>query len=129
MWHKFDKLKLFVNKLPFFEYTTRVVIIINEPNKSGSRHCDHKFHDIVSEFVWIRTNKKKQFYVEKNNKKYHVKNYCIWFDDHRMHSITPINEKCFSIRVDGRFTDYFRKYIANQNNFHKKQYKEVFIKQ
>ena len=58
------KLTKFIYDLPFFEHIGCICIILNEPNVEGSEHCDHMFDDIVSEFVWLRTENKKNFLSE-----------------------------------------------------------------
>ena len=122
------KLTKFIYNLPFFKHIGCICIILNEPNVEGSEHCDHMFDDIVSEFVWLRTENKKRFFVRDNQgNKHYINNNCIWFDDHFMHNITPISEPCFSIRIDGKFNDKFRNYIANQNKFKKSIFKQVLL--
>lgn len=130
-WYNLHRLSRFIKQLPFFESVGKITIIFNEPNIPGSAHCDHKFPNLVSEFIWLRTNKKKQFYVSSNKTKqnFYVNGYCGWFDDHHMHNITPINQKCFSIRIDGKFNSYFRNYISKFGVFYKDEYRNILKNQ
>jgi hypothetical protein len=120
----------FVDRLPFFESTGKVTIILSNAGDTGVEHCDHKFDDLVSEFVWLRTGvgPRKQFFVrDADGNKCYLKEKkigdddgaCVWFDDHHSHSYDPIDEACYSIRIDGVFTDAFRKHICSVGVFHK----------
>ena len=95
-------------------------------------HVDHKYDNWVSEFVWIRTGvgPVKRFFVrDADGEKRYVHGggevngeadgsfsppspesaaACVWFDDHHCHCTDTIDEACYSIRVDGVFTDAFR---------------------
>jgi hypothetical protein len=56
----------FANQLPFFDpgHVGKVAIIVNELNSRGVEHVDHRFDDLVSEFVWVRTQSStKRFFV------------------------------------------------------------------
>ena len=128
-WQKYRELTKFIEELPFFENIGRATLIFNYPNTPGVEHCDHKFDDIVTEFVWIRPNREKKFYIKNNDKKYYVNNYCVWFDDHKTHNYTPVNELVFSIRVDGKFKPFFRDYIVRHGNFLKESYRKVLLAQ
>lgn len=80
----------------------------------------------VSEFIWIRTNNIKQFYIkDKNNKKYYVDANMIWFDDMHTHNISPTNEDSFSIRINGKFNKKMRNYVYKNGIFLKN--KEAFL--
>jgi hypothetical protein len=128
-WKKYRELTKFIEELPFFESIGRTTLIFNYPNTPGVEHCDHRFNDIVSEFVWIRTSRKKKFYVKNNGKKYYVDNYCVWFDDHKTHNYTPSDELVFSMRIDGKFKPFFRDYVSKHGNFNKQSYRKVLLNQ
>lgn len=54
----------FAAQLPFFSAVGKVAVIVNEPHSTGIEHVDHRFDDLVSEFVWVRTQSStKRFYV------------------------------------------------------------------
>lgn len=126
-FYKLPKLITFIEELNVFEDIGNITIIINEPNQEGIEHKDHSYK-WVSEFIWIRTNDIKKFYVKNNfGIPYYIDNNIIWFDDQRIHNIYPVNEYSFSIRVNGRFNNYFRNWIANQNNFKKSINKKILL--
>tara|TARA_B100000902_G_C27291557_1_gene907442 strand:+ start:326 stop:1054 length:729 start_codon:yes stop_codon:yes gene_type:complete len=128
-FYKLPKLIEFINELNIFEEVGNIVIIINKPDESGIEHFDHK-HKWVSEFIWIRTNDNKQFYVKDNlGFKHYINCNLMWFDDQRIHNIYPVSIPSFSIRVDGKFNLPFRKYIVEQNNFKKLNNKNILLAQ
>mmetsp|Transcript_13707 Transcript_13707/g.27325 ORF Transcript_13707/g.27325 Transcript_13707/m.27325 type:complete len:288 (+) Transcript_13707:225-1088(+) len=118
----------FVRSLPFFTSTGKVALIFNKVGDEGVEHADHELDDLVSEFVWIRTkSSNKQFYVVDNEtgEKCFVPSSGArvgWFDDHLRHNISPVtaNEDgggCWSLRIDGRFNEKFRKIIETEGFF------------
>jgi Methyltransferase domain len=124
---------------PFFQSTGKVTIILSPKSAVGVEHVDHKFNDWVSEFVWLRTGvgAGKPLYVrDANGDKRYVNDHdnsrkssdgvstsssssacCIWFDDHHAHSFDTIDEACYSVRVDGCFTEEFRKHLCQVGTF------------
>lgn len=124
---RLPELVAFVDRLPFFESTGKVTIVLSQVGDQGAEHVDHKFDDLVSEFVWIRTGvgPRKDFFIRDvcgikryvEEKDSEGEGACLWFDDHHTHSIDPIVEACYSIRIDGVFNDEFRKYICDVGTF------------
>ena len=63
-----------------------------------------------NEFIHIRPNTKKAFYVwdpEKKNKVY-LNTRAAWWNDQDWHGGEPIMEQSYSLRIDGKFTEEFR---------------------
>jgi hypothetical protein len=104
----------FIETLPF-KTTGRMLIIYDDAGKAVPAHRDHIETDVCNEFIWFRTNLKKPFYVlnhETDEKKY-VESYSAWFDSvNQYHGSDAVPEGLsFSLRVDGTFTDEFRRQI------------------
>lgn len=117
-WDQLPGLTDFIESLPFFEYTTRIVIIHSKPGRSGVEHADHSFKNLVDEFIWIRTNNKKKFYIKDDNGKiFLVDCNVIWFDSRFRHNSIAVNDESFSLRIDGKFTPFFRRWIARNGCF------------
>lgn len=126
---RLPELVAFVARLPFFDYTGKVTLIINRAMHGGTEHSDHHFDDLVSEFVWIKLgSSRKRFYVRDGlwpfGKVHEVSGadvlggaVCGWFDDHYLHGIIPVDEDSMSIRVDGKFTNAFREHICLVGKF------------
>jgi len=119
MWVKteqaeeFSLLLDFIGTLPF-KQTARMMIMYDNCGQAVTAHRDHSYKNICHEFIWFRTNLNKPFYLlnpESNEKKY-VESYSAWFDTcNQFHGADPHGGLSFSIRVDGTFTDEFRKII------------------
>jgi hypothetical protein len=110
---EFSPLMDFIATLPFAK-TGRMLIIYDDSGRAVSAHRDHVSHDLCHEFVWFRTNLDKPFYMlnpDTGEKKY-VESYSAWFDTvNQFHGADAQEGLAFSIRVDGVFTDEFRKRI------------------
>ena len=110
---EFSLLMDFIGTLPF-KQTARMMIMYDNCGRAVTAHRDHSYKNICHEFIWFRTNLNKPFYLlnpESNEKKY-VESYSAWFDTcNQFHGVDPHGSLVFSIRVDGTFSDEFRKQI------------------
>lgn len=110
---EFSLLMDFIETLPF-KATGRMLIMYDDVARPVSAHRDHTSTEICHDFIWFRTNLRKPFYMfnpETNEKRY-VESYSAWFDTvNQFHGTDPQEGLSFSIRVDGHFTDDFRKRI------------------
>jgi hypothetical protein len=110
---EFSELMDFIETLPF-EATGRMLIIYDDAGTDVPAHRDHLHADICHEFVWFRTNLSKPFYVlnHRVGEKLYVESYSAWFDTvNQFHGSDPSEGLSFSIRVDGRFKEEFRRLI------------------
>jgi hypothetical protein len=119
LWHltddsrEFSELMDFIATLPF-QSTGRMLIIYDDAGKFVPPHRDHLETDVCNEFVWFRTNLRKPFYVlnHASGEKKYIESYSAWFDAvNQFHGSDAVEGLSFSIRVDGKFTDEFRKTI------------------
>lgn len=110
---EFHWLMEFIADLPF-KATGRMLIMYDDVARPVTPHRDHTDTDTCHEFIWFRTNMNKPFYMfnhETNEKKY-IESYSAWFDTvNQFHGTDAGEGLAFSIRVDGIFTDEFRKRI------------------
>ena len=107
---EFSRLMDFIGTLPF-EVCGRMLIMYDENGGEIPAHRDHVETDVLHEFLWLRTNKKKQLYVlnATNGEKLYVSSYAAWFDTvNQFHGCDASDGLSFSIRIDGRFTEEFR---------------------
>jgi hypothetical protein len=110
---EFSLLMDFIATLPF-KATGRMLIMYDDMCRPVPAHRDHTEKEICHEFIWFRTNLKKPFYVlnYQTNQKLYVDSYSAWFDSvNQFHGSDSCDGLSFSIRVDGVFTDRFRKRI------------------
>jgi hypothetical protein len=119
---RFPSLMEFIRGLPFTEIG-RVLIFLNDHDLVTPLHTDHnrsKFQH--NEFLWFRPNLEKKFFLydPETKVKHHVTSHAAFFNEQDWHGTDPSTKMCFSIRVDGVFTEDFRKQlkldsIANYN--------------
>jgi hypothetical protein len=110
---EFPLLMDFIATLPF-KTTARMMIMYDSGGHLVTPHRDHSVTDLCHEFLWFRTNLNKPFYMlnPKTGEKRYVQSYSAWFDSvNQFHGADAYNGMSCSIRVDGTFTDEFRKRI------------------
>lgn len=110
---EFEPVMRFVETLPFAA-TGRILIIYDNAGNSVPAHRDHLETEICNEFIWMRTNFNKQFYVLKaqTGEKLYVTSHSAWFDTvNQYHGADGSEGLSFSIRVDGVFDEQFRAQI------------------
>jgi hypothetical protein len=111
---EFAELMDFIRTLPF-KATGRMIIICDDRGRVVTAHRDHPDPNVCHEFIWFRTTLAKPFYVEnsKTSTRLFLESYSAWFDTvNQFHGATSSpNELTFSLRVDGSFTDEFRRHI------------------
>jgi hypothetical protein len=119
LWHpteateEFSELMDFIAMLPF-KATGRMLIMYDTEARPVSAHRDHMDTAICHDFIWMRTNMKKPFYMLNHvtGEKMHVASYSAWFDSvNQFHGSEGYDGLSFSIRVDGAFTDEFKAQI------------------
>jgi hypothetical protein len=107
---EFTLLMDFIATLPF-ETTGRMIVMYDDEPRQIPAHRDHTETEVLHEFIWMRTNKDKPFYMLNcdTGEKKHVEGYSAWFDSvNQFHGSEPTDKLAYSIRVDGRFTEEFR---------------------
>ncbi|MFN2578967.1 MAG: hypothetical protein ABR607_14905 [Pyrinomonadaceae bacterium] len=112
---EFSELMAFIETLPF-QSRGRILIIYDDRGTAVPAHRDHLETEICHEFIWFRTNLRKPFfmYSQGTAEKLYVKSYSAWFDTvNQFHGSDVMKGLSFSIRVDGIFTDEFRKLIPH----------------
>ena len=119
LWHptifatEFVLLMDFIRTLPF-RATGRMLIMYDDAPRDIPAHRDHIETDICHEFLWFRTNLKKRFFMLNpvTNEREYIEGYSAWFDSvNQYHGSDAVEGLSFSIRVDGKFTDEFKKLI------------------
>jgi len=110
---EFSLLMDFIETLPF-KSTGRMLIMYDSVSNPVPAHRDHVESQTCHEFIWFRTNLRKPFYLlnPTTNETLYVTSYSAWFDSvNQFHGSDGVEGLSFSIRVDGTFTDEFRKNI------------------
>ena len=115
-WHPSDEVEEFSELMDFiatlpFAATGRMLIMYDPEGLPVTAHRDHDSQDLCHEFVWLRTNLDKPFYLlnPETGEKSYVRGHAAWFDTvNQYHGADRTGELSWSIRIDGRFTDEFR---------------------
>jgi hypothetical protein len=110
---EFAELTAFLATLPFAA-TARMLILYDDGGRPVTAHRDHDSVDLCHEFVWLRTNFDKAFYMldPRTGEKAYVAGHAAWFDTvNQYHGADAASGLTWSIRVDGRFSDDLRAMI------------------
>lgn len=110
---EFAPLMGFIETLPF-DATARMLIIYDEEGRAVSAHRDHDSPDLCHEFIWFRTNLDKPFFMldPARGERCYVRSHTAWFDTvNQYHGADATGRLSISIRVDGVFSDAFRRQI------------------
>lgn len=110
---EFSELMDFIATLPFRK-TGRMIIMYDDSGRAVTAHRDHDSAELCHEFIWMRTNFDKPFYMlnPETGEKLYVASHSAWFDTvNQYHGADSSGGLSFSIRVDGIFTDEFRSHI------------------
>ena len=110
---EFAPLMDFIATLPFAA-TGRMLIMYDPEGRDVSAHKDHDSAELCHEFIWFRTNLSKPFYMldPSTGERAYVAGHAAWFDTvNQFHGADASGGLSFSIRVDGVFSDAFRKHI------------------
>lgn len=110
---EFSLLMDFIATLPF-EATGRMLIMYDEIGRAVPAHRDHDSAELCHEFIWFRTSLAKPFYMlnPKSGEKRYVASHAAWFDTvNQFHGADAAQGLSFSVRVDGRFSEDFRRRI------------------
>lgn len=110
---EFPELMDFIDTLPFAA-KGRMLIIYDPSGRAVSAHRDHDSAELCHEFIWLRTNFDKPFYMldPVTGERRYVTSHSAWFDTvNQYHGADATGGLSYSIRVDGVFSDAFRRRI------------------
>lgn len=110
---EFPELMDFIATLPF-KRTGRMLILYDDVAREVPAHRDHVETEVLHDFIWMRTNLDKQFYMlnHSTGERRYIEGYSAWFDTvNQFHGGDAFAGISFSIRVDGVFTEEFRSRI------------------
>lgn len=108
-YENFPSLKKWIENSGAFDQVGRILFFINNLGSYTPTHCDYSnLQTSKDQFIWINIYQKKNFFVldESYNKQY-LKGEINTFDNASWHGSDPAKYSCFTIRVDGIFSDEF----------------------
>jgi hypothetical protein len=104
-WQWLDQQNIFVTP-------ARTTIYITEATMQGLEHRDVAGNSKPNQFIWINLDRRKKLYVvdiETNQHHYITDSPISIFDDRNYHGVDTSPYASWSIRVDGYFTEEFKK--------------------
>jgi hypothetical protein len=115
----FAFLRPFINSLPFSEIG-RILFFVTDHFVPTPMHGDieREFAGVTphkQEFIWIRPKRlQKSFYVfdEVAEVKHPVQGQACWFNSYDLHAAPASDVLTWSLRIDGKFTEAFRKELG-----------------
>jgi hypothetical protein len=110
--HELDFFYEWLDNQNIFQCYGRVNFFINHPGSYQIPHTDpdDPTKDSPDEFIWINFSPdRKKFYVlDDDNQKIYVPGYINWFNTKNLHGGDTVEYSCYSLRIDGIFTEEFR---------------------
>lgn len=98
-----------------FSHIGRAAFFIQEAGGISFEHkdpsVDPEFPEVLSEFIHIRINLNRPFYIRDidTQEKFYINSCVAYWNDQDFHGGDTIMEPSYAFRVDGIFTDEFRK--------------------
>ncbi len=98
-----------------FSHIGRAAFFIQEAGGISFEHkdpsVDPEFPEVVSEFIHIRINLNRPFYIRDidTQEKFYINSCVAYWNDQDFHGGDTIMEPSYAFRIDGIFTDEFRK--------------------
>ena len=103
----FPRMRKFISTLPF-ESIGRIFITYSKDQFDTHIHRDHE-HECRNEFIWLRLNKNKRFFVLVDGEYEYIEGNSCWFDSRKQHGSDSLGKNGASVRIDGKFISTFRK--------------------
>ena len=100
-----------------FSYVGRATFFIQEAGGISFEHrdpsVDPEFPEIVSEFIHIRPNVNRPFYIRdpETSEKIYIDSEIAYWNDQDCHGGDPVLIPSYAFRIDGVFTEEFKKKI------------------
>ena len=108
-YENFSKLKEWIENCGAFQSVGRILFFINDLGSYTPTHCDYaNLTSLKDQFIWINLFQKKSFFVlDENWKKQYLLGDINTFDNANWHGSDPAKYNCFTIRIDGCFSEEF----------------------
>lgn len=102
-----------------FTHVGRAYIVSVDSFGISFEHRDNQADpqsDTDSEFIHVRLNTKRPFYVynAETKERFYIESRVGWWNDKDTHGGDPIAEPAYAVRIDGVFTEEFRNKIKNE---------------
>ena len=97
-----------------FSHIGKAYFLVVEGGGISFEHCDSNPHNgIINEFIHIRSDLDRPLFVRDTNtsKKVYIDTKAVYFDDQCYHGGDATAKSTYALRIDGIFTEKFRKII------------------
>jgi hypothetical protein len=108
-YQHFSGLKQWINDSGAFSQIGRIIIFVNDKGGYTPVHCDYQnLESRKDQFIWINLANRKEFFIlDTNFKKIYTTGIINTFDNASWHGSESADHACFSIRIDGVFSEKF----------------------
>lgn len=105
----FPKFKQWIEESGAFKEVGRILFFVNELGSYTPTHCDYaNLNSLKDQFIWINLFEKKKFFVlDEEFNKHYIPGEINTFDNATWHGSEPAKHSCFTIRIDGLFSEKF----------------------
>jgi len=102
-----------INDIEIFSYIGKAYFLILEGGGISIEHCDPSNSGKLNEFIHIRPDLSRPFYVKDMNtsKKFYIDTKAVYFNDQDYHGGDPTPKSTYALRIDGKFSEKFKKKI------------------
>lgn len=108
-----------IDNIEIFSYIDRAYFLLLEPGGISVEHFDSSENpEVPREFIHIRSSVDRPFYVREhtNSKKIYIDARVAYFNDQDWHGGEPDIKSGYTLRIDGVFTDEFRKILCTNES-------------
>lgn len=105
----FPCIQQWIKSQTVFSEVGRILFFVNEKDTHTPIHCDYAdLRSRKDQFIWINPFEKKRFFVlDTQGEKHYFAGRINTFDNATWHGSEPAKHSCFTIRIDGLFSEDF----------------------
>lgn len=124
----FPSIQEFIDCCGAFKTTGRISLFVQHTNCSEPIHADYNHAENVfmkrhvaeaeKDFLWINPTGIKRLFVldEQTGFQHYIESFSAWFNGLDAHGVDAVDRECWTLRIDGVFTDKFRQKIKVLQN-------------
>lgn len=111
----FQPLISWIEQQNVFASFGRVIIFLSPPGFKTVPHRDgNDIQGYEEEFIWLSPNRAKRLSLidHQTGERRELKSPALWFNSNQLHSIESDLNHTYAVRIDGKFNERVRKYLA-----------------
>ena len=105
-----------IDNISVFSHISQAYFLLLEADGVSLEHCDPTHEpNVLREFIHIRSSLDRPFYVKnsKDSEKIYIDCRACYFNDQDWHGGDGVRKSSYALRVDGTFTNEFKKIYTN----------------